>query len=577
MSDSRSPEVLKDSTPEGASSPKRRLSPSYHPGHLPLGSVLVKENIITEPQLKEVVEIQQSDPLRLGEIIVEKGYASEMEILQAISKEYGVSAQSLSEDIAGQIRNRRLGFLSRMYNIRIPIRMKLTIAITLITWFTILSLSFTILIRQRGHLYDETVKMGMVTLNFFAKDAAISLLDEDMISLNNLIKETTFVDGLLYAVITDKDGIVMAHSDPSMIGSELTDPEGIEKVDRAGRASYFKARLPAGKNALILSQTIEFSNVEIGEVRVGISLDFIDDRIMRESAIIIVLSLLIILLGISIAAVIGTGFSRPIAQLVRATQEVGKGNFNQRIREVRKDELGELATAFNFMSRELWKKLKMQKSFGSYVSPEILKMILANPDDDWLKGTRMDVSILFTDIRGFTRFSEENEPETVVEKLNEYFHIATKHIVENGGHVDKFIGDAVLGIFGAPAVQPDHALRSVRAALNMQSEFDERGSAGNALLDRVGIGINSGEAVAGDLGSEAKKEYSVIGDCVNLASRLNSLAKSGQIIISRNTYQEVGDILSVKTLETVTVKGKTQATETFELVSLNESPRQDEL
>jgi adenylate cyclase len=222
------------------------------------------------------------------------------------------------------------------------------------------------------------------------------------------------------------------------------------------------------------------------------------------------------------------------------------------------------------MSLELWRKLKMQKSFGSYLSPEILEMVMAQPEEEWLKGQRMSVTVLFTDIRGFTSYSENNEPEVVVENVNRYFEIATRHIQDQGGYIDKFIGDAVLGVFGAPVARPDHAARAVRAAVAMEREFHSRAGRRDPLLERVGIGINTGEAVAGDLGSEAKKEYSVIGDCVNLASRLNSLAEGGQIIISAATQEAAKHILNVKPLGPVKVKGKTEEVETFEVLDLLE-------
>jgi adenylate cyclase len=195
-------------------------------------------------------------------------------------------------------------------------------------------------------------------------------------------------------------------------------------------------------------------------------------------------------------------------------------------------------------------------------------MVMAQPEEDWLRGMRMNVSILFTDIRGFTSYSEDKEPEKVVETVNRYFEIATRHIQEHGGYIDKFIGDAVLGVFGAPVARPDHAVRAVRAAVAMQREFHEYDATEDSLLDKVGIGINTGEAVAGDLGSEVKKEYSVIGDCVNLASRLNSLAGPGQIIISGDTYEAARSALNVKALGSVKIKGKAREIDTYEVLDL---------
>jgi adenylate cyclase len=271
-----------------------------------------------------------------------------------------------------------------------------------------------------------------------------------------------------------------------------------------------------------------------------------------------------------IAVIIGIGFARPISRLVLATREIGKGNFQYRVERVRGDEFGDLTSAFNYMSRELWKKLVMTKSFGSYVSPEILEMVLANPDGDLLGGKRMEVTVVFTDIRGFTAYAEANPPEHVVEHVNEYFRIATRHIHDHAGYVDKFIGDAVLGVFGAPLAQPDHALRALRASVAMQREFLAQDATRNPLLARVGIGINSGVAISGDLGSEVKRQYSVIGDCVNVASRLNALAAGGKIIISRSTLEAAGDALVVTALPRAAVKGKTEPIEVFEVTALKE-------
>jgi adenylate cyclase len=534
----------------------------------PLGQVLVRERIITDEQLRIALEIQQNDPQRLGQIILEQGFASEVEILQAIAKEYGVSADSLADDIRIQIHRRPRTILRKFAGVRIPIRAKLSIAITFIIWLTILTLSFIMLARQKGSFYEQTLKMGKVSLNYFVSDAAVPLLEDDIVRLNALIKEARFAEGLLYAAIVDREGTVKAHSDSARIGTTLPKMAGEEKTVRLEDLSYFRSRLPSGTHVLVLSRPVVFSEVELGRAYVAISLDFIGRQIRRESINVIVLSFFIVLLGIAIAVVIGIGFSRPISQLVDATHEIGKGNFQHRIKKIRRDEFGDLAAAFNYMSLELWKKLKMQKSFGSYVSPEILKMVLAQPEEDWLRGRRMNVSVLFTDIRGFTSFSENNEPEKVVESVNRYFEIATRHIQEHGGYIDKFIGDAVLGVFGAPVARPDHALRSVRAAVAMQREFRHRSGGESRLLDRVGISINTGEAVAGDLGSEAKREYSVIGDTVNLASRLNALAGPGQIIISGNTYRAAKSDLNVKALGSVKVKGKAEEIETFEVLDL---------
>ncbi len=546
----------------------RRLLRPLLPGpDRPLfGQFLVREGVISEDQLEIALECQRNDPRRLGRIIVEEGFASEMEILQAIAKTYGVSADSLDEDLSSRLGRRGRSLRSRLASFPMPIGAKLSIAITAIIAVTIVTLSLVILQRQRENLYRQAVSMGRVSLNFFVGAAAVPLLEDDMVSLNTLIRDATSVEGLLFASIADRERIVKAHTDTAMLGKRPPVPEMLGHESRDDDTVYFRARLPQRPHLLVLSRPVTFSGVELGWATVGLSLESIDRQIRKESLNVIVLSFFIILLGIAVSVKIGQNFSRPISRLVEATRQLGKGNLEHRIRETRRDEFGNLASAFNYMSRELWKKMKVQKSFGSYVSPEILEMILARPEDEWLRGRLMNVTVLFTDVRGFTAYSEGREPEQVVEAMNHYFQIAARCIQSHGGHVDKFIGDGVLGVFGAPVARQDHALGAVRAALAMQEEFRRSSDSERFFLSRIGIGIDTGEAVAGDLGSEVKKEYSVIGDCANLASRLSDLAGPGQTIISRRTLDAAGPTVTVRPLGPLTVKGKVGAVESFEVL-----------
>jgi len=463
----------------------------------------------------------------------------------------------------------------KVLHLRIPIRVKLSVAIIFIIWLTILILSFVILARQKEQLYLQTVKTGKVSLNYFANNASIPLLNDELLRLNILIKEAASVEGLLYAVIVDRQQTIRAHTDHSKIGTTLQLVGGKKNVKKEENISYFDYTLPSGSKVLNLSRPITFKDKELGAVHVGISLDFIKELIHKETMSIFILSLFIILLGIAIAILLGIEFSRPISKLVLATQEIGKGNFQYRIDMIRKDEFGDLATSFNYMAKELWNKLMLQKSFGRYVSPEVLDMILAHPEDSWLKGTRNEATVLFTDVRKFTAYLENKKPEEVVEDLNEYFAIATQCILEHGGYIDKFIGDAVLGVFGVPIAHRDHAERAVRATVAMQKEFKERAKQNkNWILANVGIGINSGVVVAGTLGSQVKMEYTIIGDSVNIASRLNRLAGSGEIIISKSVYELTKDLVSVEPLPLQSIKGKSESVETFKVLDLKEGQKE---
>lgn len=206
--------------------------------------------------------------------------------------------------------------------------------------------------------------------------------------------------------------------------------------------------------------------------------------------------------------------------------------------------------------------------FGRYVSQAVVDEILSNPDAIKLGGERKDVTLLFIDIRGFTPLSEKMEPEDVINVLNEYLDLCTQAIFKYGGTLDKFIGDGVMAIFGAPVPQEDHAKRAVLAGIELKSQADEL----NRRIEekygrsvRFGMGINSGPAVIGNIGSKERLEYTAIGDTVNLASRLESNAKPGQILISEETYRRVKDDFVFKELPPLKVKGKEKPVNVYEV------------
>jgi len=452
------------------------------------------------------------------------------------------------------------------------IRVKLAIAITLIILLTIIILSFITLTKQKESLYQHTLKTGKTSLNYFVNNARHPLIKESILELNTLINEAASVEGILYALIVDRKGVIKAHTDITMIGKPYQLLEKTDNLNTEGEVTYFNYTNGTGSKVLNLSRPVAFKNVELGVVHVGISLDFIQEQIRKESVFIIVLGLFMVVLGIVSAVLIGVQFAQPISKLVMATKEVGKGNFQYRLEMTSRDEFGDLSNAFNYMTQELWKDSLMQKSFGRYVSPEVVDMIMTHPEEAWLKGKRSEATILFSDVRGFTAYSEGREPEEVVEALNEYFRIATEFIMEYGGYVDKFIGDAVMGVFGVPIFREDHAERAVRAAVAMQKKFNTAGKKGNQLLTEIGIGIDSGIIVSGNLGSDIKMEYTVIGDSVNIASRLGSVAGHGEIVISRSVYELIRAIVAVEPIAPQKLKGKSELVESFKVTGISDLP-----
>jgi adenylate cyclase len=231
-------------------------------------------------------------------------------------------------------------------------------------------------------------------------------------------------------------------------------------------------------------------------------------------------------------------------------------------------------TMYRLLTEErqrLWTK----RAFQRFVSPEVVERLVANPAELKFGGEIRNLTVLFSDIRDFTTYSERHPPEYVVEMLREYLTHMCDQVLAQQGTLDKFIGDAVMAIFGAPATLSDHAERACRAALGMIKEIEKleaKWAAEGREPFRIGIGINTGDMVVGNLGSEQLFDYTVIGDGVNIGARLESLNKeyktSTHIIISETTYEAARDAIDVRQLGEVKVKGKTQPLVVYELLGM---------
>ncbi|MEW5960676.1 MAG: adenylate/guanylate cyclase domain-containing protein, partial [Chloroflexota bacterium] len=213
--------------------------------------------------------------------------------------------------------------------------------------------------------------------------------------------------------------------------------------------------------------------------------------------------------------------------------------------------------------------LAVQKMFRRYVSPAVVDRLPANPADLRLGGHRQEVTILFADIRGFTAFSETLDPEELVDALNQYLSIAATSILMFEGTLDKFMGDAVMGIFNAPLKQPDHVLRAVRAAITMQRAIaDYHHGLGEERALSFGVGLHVGEVVVGNVGMSDRMDYTVIGDAVNLAKRIQENAPGGKVLISEAVYEEVKSSIKAVFHKEMTVKGRQQIVTTYEVQEL---------
>jgi adenylate cyclase len=227
-------------------------------------------------------------------------------------------------------------------------------------------------------------------------------------------------------------------------------------------------------------------------------------------------------------------------------------------------------TAYRYFVEDAEKR-KVSKLFGRYVSRDVYKQLMSNPSLAELGGGRREMSVFFSDLRGFTTITEKGDPEELVRQLNEYFTRMVEIVFRNGGTVDKFVGDMVMALFGAPVDDVKHADAAVATAVEMVRELGELNrrwaAEGRVQLD-IGIGVNSGDMIAGNIGSSAIMSYTVIGDNVNLGARLESLNKDyrTRIIISEATRSRLDEHYETRPLGAVVVKGKTRPVDIFEVI-----------
>lgn len=265
----------------------------------------------------------------------------------------------------------------------------------------------------------------------------------------------------------------------------------------------------------------------------------------------------------------------PVRALARGAVAIQNGKFDLDLKATTRDELGMLTSSFVQMGKGLAEREKLKDTFGKFVNKEIAEKVLKG--DLKLGGERRRGTIFFSDIRSFTSISENLEPEQVVEFLNQYMSLMVGIINRTHGNVDKFIGDAIMAVWGIPVSYGNDAINALDAALDMRKallEFNrDRGGPGKPII-RIGCGLNTGNVLAGQIGSNERMEYTVIGDAVNLASRIESLNKpmGTDILVSADTWEQTKDVFHFEKMLPIMVKGKAEPQATYALLGRKGDP-----
>ena len=285
---------------------------------------------------------------------------------------------------------------------------------------------------------------------------------------------------------------------------------------------------------------------------------------------ILINAFLFMAVGIWLAFLVSGNLRRPLEDIIRVLQQVRNGRFDHKVRVTSNDEIGYTGDSINAMTDGLIERDLIKDMFGKYVAQEVRDEVLSGRTP--LDGEKKEVTVLFSDLRDFTPMTEQNDPKLVVKIMNAYFKEMAEAIQEQGGLVLQFIGDEIYAVFGAPVYRQDHAAKAFRAGLEMRRrltalnrQFEQSGWP----TLRHGIGIHTGEALAANIGSPDRLSYLLVGDTINLASRLQALTKQvgTDLIISATTHAQLNpddrNAIELKQLQNISVKGKSKVVEAF--------------
>jgi len=428
----------------------------------------------------------------------------------------------------------------KKFKIRIPIAVKLALAITILIVSGMATLGFIILENQKIVLTQQANDMGSTIARQFANSAAEMVLSDDSLGLHTLTSNLLDSQQVKGAVIASEKGVILISKG---IYPALSIIEQRLNVSLKAKSNSFEWSNSTSSDEIFIAygSTIKFKQLTAGYVFITLSKTNMIRSLNNLRFVIIMITAFMSLIAIFLAFVMSKHLSKPIYNLVDASKAIDDGDYKFRLNERRNDEIGELAHAFNHMAHGLFQKSQVEDAFSRYVSSNVAQKVLQNLDTVELGGIHVTASVLFADIVGFTSISEKLPPNDIANLLNEYFTQISNITQTHNGHIDKFMGDCAMAVFGVPELTSDHSYNAVSCAIAIQEavkKLNIKRLKENKMPVHFRIGVNTGVMIAGNLGSNDRMEYTVIGDPVNLASRLAGIAKGDQIVVLEEFYKQ---------------------------------------
>ena len=435
--------------------------------------------------------------------------------------------------------------LHRLTPKHFPIAYKLATIMTLLISSSMILLGMVIVNNQTQLLQKQMNHFADTVVEQLADNSKELVMSDDILSLMVVISNLGAQENILGAVIYSDDGQVIASSGviPGDAIYRLYNRSAENEKKKDHFQLQWKATTEDGHSVGATSYItpIQFQNIVAGHALVTFSSAEIEQTILEMIQAIVAATIIMILLGIFVSLHMGRRISKPLHSLMDASKEISNGNYKYQIKERRNDELGNLTDALNRMADGLLEKTQVENAFSRYVSKNIAKEIMGNLEHIQLGGHHVEGSVIFADIVGFTRLSEQYSAEEITSVLNDYFSYISHASKMYKGTIDKYMGDCAMIVFGVPEKDKLHKLNAVYCAVMIQKMIERinviRRSA-NKLTVTFRIGINSGSMLAGNLGSTERMQYTVVGESVNLASRLQHIGEANQIIICSDFYND---------------------------------------
>ena len=425
--------------------------------------------------------------------------------------------------------------------VSIPLAIKWSISISALVVLVMVILGWFLISQQKSSYRHQNELLGEMIVEQFARSASEPLMADDTFHLELLVSQQEKNELIVGMYIFDLDGQKVVSAGPPPETGPLQSAMQAKSTGQSdSRRSFWRH---ADGDAISFLTPIRFQNTNVGYALLSIDRQPLKQYLKELINALIATTIGLVALGAFLAFPLAHRLFRPIQQLVEVGEAIDRGETNDLVGEQRRDEIGKVLDSFRRMAQGLEKKKTVEKALSRYVAPSVAERILSGSNTQQLGGTTAEGSVLFCDIVGFTELSENLAPEQVANLLNDYFHYFSLISSSCQGTVDKFIGDCIMILFGVPEQDEQHALHAVTCAVMIETiaqQINRQREANNEITVQFRIGINSGSMLAGNVGSEERMQYTVVGDVVNVASRICALASPGGIILTGETVKQPG-------------------------------------